>query len=273
MTTQKNISPVAKAFADINAGKDKVAKGKLALTAALIPLVLEGNLYSAIAGEGESAVSFSFKLAEYSRPTFHHGEPVKGAQGAKFAAFCEAHGAEPNKAMQSDFVKCLDAAIAIALGTSGAELKGGKFVLPLGMCKGIDLGEADKPSATAKKLGQSINFGRKNKLAGAELFAAIAKEPVECIGGDFFAGGKVPTSDQAIAALQVYGQQTGLIPPKGKRENNKAVTVDKVRDAMATVNKAFVMIEKSDESPIAFTAKDEMALREMAQHIAAYFAV
>lgn len=268
----KNVSPVAAALATIAAGKDKVAKGKIALTAACIPLVKEGNLYSAIAGEGDNAIAFTFKLAEYSRPTFHNGEPVKGAQGAKFESFCEAHGAEPSKALQSDFVKCLDAAIAIALGTSGAELKGGKFVLPLGMCKRIDLGTADKPSAGAKELGKNINFGRKAKLTGEALHAAIAKETVECDGGNF-AGGKVPTTDQAIAALQVYAQQTGLIPPKPKRENNKAVTTDKVRDAMAVVNKAFVMIEKSDESPIAFTAKDETALREMAQHIAAYFAV
>ena len=272
MTNTKNISPVATAIALIVKGKGDIAKGKAKLTEALLPYVTDGNLFTAIAGEGDNAVTFNFALANYSRPTFQNGEPVKGAQGAKFKAFCEAVGVEPNAAFQSDFVKCLDAAIAIAKGTSGAALKSGKFELPLGMCKGIALGTADKPSATAKQLGQQVNFGRKTKLEGAELFLAIASQSVTCDGSKFFAGGKVPTSDQAIAALQVHAQEIGAIPPKAKRNVETGVTTDKVRDALAIANKAFIMIERSDESPIAFTDRDESAMRELAQHIAAYFA-
>lgn len=272
MNTTKNISPVAAAMTLIASGKDKVAKGKVALIAALLPYVTDGNRFTAIAGTGDNAVTFSFKLDEYSHPVFQSGEQVKGQQGAKFAAFCEGVGIEPNTALQSDFVKCLDAAIAIVKGTSGTAIKSGKIELPLGMCRGIDLGTADKPSTIAKTLGQQVNFGRKAKLEGAELFLAIASQPVTCDGSKFFAGGKVPTSDQAIAALQVHAQELGAIPPKPQRNVEKGVTTDKVRDALVTANKAFVMIEKSDESPIAFTDKDETALRELAQHIAAYFA-
>lgn len=267
--TSKNTCAAAAAIAMIAKGKGEVTKGKGKLISALVPMVKDGNIYSAKAGE----TGFTFKLAEYSRPVFHEGELIKGQQGAKFAAFCEAHGIEPNQALMSDFVKCLDSAIAIALGSSGATIAASGIIsLPLGMCKGINLGDSAKPSQTFNKLAQQINFGRKRKLEGEALIAAIKGEMVECNGSAFFAGGKAPKQDQAILALQQLAQAEGLIPTKATRNTRKGNDVDDTRQALVTVNKALIAITRSDESPIGLTSKDETVLREIAQNIAAYFA-
>lgn len=244
-----NVSAVALAFAAISKGTAQVAKGTVALTEALVPLVRDGNLYR--------AGDVNFTLAEY--------HTAKVTKGMKFKAFCEAHGV-PEGADQSKFSLALNASIGIAKGDLDVTIENGVIKeFPVRMCKGINLGTVDKPSAIAGKIG-------KNKLEGAKLQAAIDKETVIANGKAYWAGGKVATPSEALKALKAYAEDKGLIPAAASRNRARAIDADKARDAMSVINQAFTMIEKSDESPIAFTSKDEAALREMAQHIAAYFA-
>lgn len=262
MNTKKNVSNAASALALMAKAGQQMVKGKGLLVAALVPMVKGGNVYSAKSGD----IPFTFRLADYSRPVFYEGELVKAQQGAKFTAFCEAEGIAKVEHLQSDFVKCLDSAIAIALGDSGASIStSGKITLPLRMARNINLGTAEAPSAIAKKIG-------KNKLEGTKLQKALDSETVIADGSAFWAGGKAPTPTQAMHALQQVAQAEGLIPTKAKRTSRSVTDTDKTRQALQTVNTSLIAITRSDESPIALTDKDEAVMREIAQNIAAYFA-
>lgn len=274
--SKTNIHASASALALIAKGNATVSKGQIDLIDSLCPLVESEARYDV---KLECGHSFSFALAEYSRPVFKDGEqlPAQRVQGAKFEAFCEAVGAEPNRSLMSVFVKCLDSAIGLKLAGAGKIVKGegGKrFIeLPLGKCSGIPLGTPDKRTATFKKLEQSINFGRKKKLTGEALIEAITSSPVTCDGSAYFAGGKTPTLTQAMNVLTKEAQAQGLIPAKAVRATRTGDTVDDTRKAIATLNKALITINRSDESPIGLTDRDDAALREIAQNIAAYFAI
>lgn len=245
-----NVSAVANAFAAIDKGSKQVNKGTVALCEALIPLVRDGNVYR--------AGDVNFTLAEY--------HTAKATKGLKFKAFCEAHGV-PTGAPQDKFAIALNAAIGIVKGGLSVTIDNGVIrEFPIRLCKKINLGTKDKPSAVATKIGQ-------NKLDGAKLQAAIDKVTVIANGKPYhYGGGNVATPTEALKALKAYAAEQGLIPAAGTRNRDRKVDTDKARDAMSVMNQAFTMIEKSDESPIAFTSKDEAALREIANHIAAYFA-
>ena len=274
--TKTNIHASASALALIAKGNATVSKGQIDLIDSLCPLVESEARYDV---KLECGHSFSFALAEYSRPIFKDGEqlPAQKVQGAKFDAFCEAVGAEPNRDLMSTFLKCLDSAIGLKLAGVGAIVKGedGKryIQLPLGKCSGIQLGTPDKRTATFKKLEQSINFGRKKKLTGEALLEAINREEVICDASQYFVGGKTPTLTQAMSVLTKEAQAQGLIPAKTSRVTRAGNPVDDTRKAIDTLNKALITINRSDESPIALTDRDDATLREIAQNIAAYFAI
>ena len=274
--SKTNIHASASALALIAKGNATVSKGQIDLIDSLCPLVESDARYDV---KLECGHSFSFALAEYSRPIFKDGEqlPAQRVQGAKFDAFCEAVGAEPNRDLMSVFLKCLDSAIGLKLAGVGAIVKGedGKryIQLPLGKCSGIQLGTPDKRTPTFKKLEQSINFGRKKKLTGEALLEAINREEVICDASQYFVGGKTPTLTQAMSVLTKEAQAQGLIPAKTTRVTRAGDTVDDTRKAIATLNKALITINRSDESPIGLTDRDDAALREIAQNIAAYFAI
>lgn len=273
--SKSNVHASATALALIAKGIATANKGKVDLIDSLCPLVESGNRYEATLNCG---FTFDFALSEYSRPVFKDGEqlPAQGVQGAKFDAFCEAVGATADKSLMSDFLKCLDCAIAIKLAGVGAIVKGEdnkRYIeLPLGQCAGIQLGEPDKRTATFKKLEQSLNFGRSKKLTGEALVDKMVTSKVTCDGSNYFAGGKTPTLTQAMATLTKVAQAQGLIPAKATRNTAKRSSLEDTRQALATVNKALIAINRSDESPIALTDKDETIMREIAQGIAAYFA-
>ena len=274
--SKSNIHASASALALIAKGNATVSKGQIDLIDSLCPLVESEARYDV---KLECGHSFSFALAEYSRPIFKDGEqlPAQRVQGAKFDAFCEAVGAEPNRELMSTFLKCLDSAIGIKLAGAGKIVKGegGKrFIeLPLTKCSGIPLGTPDKRTGIFKKLEQSINFGRKKKLTGEALIEAINDTTVTCDGSAYIAGGKTPTLTQAMSVLTKEAQAQGLIPAKAVRATRTGDTVDDTRKAIATLNKALITINRSDESPIGLTDRDDAALREIAQNIAAYFAI
>ena len=272
--SKSNIHASASALALIAKGIATANKGKVDLIDSLCPLVESGNRYEV---KLECGFTFDFALAEYSRPVFKDGEqlPAQRVQGAKFEAFCEAVGANADKALMSDFLKCLDCAIAIKLGNVGAIVKGADnkryLELPLGHCAGIQLGTPDKRTSTFKQLEQSLNFGRKKKLTGDALVDKMITSEVTCDGSKYFAGGKAPTLTQAMSTLTKIAQAQGLIPAKAVRTTRTGNSIDDTRRAMATLNKALIAINRSDESPIALTEKDDATLREIAEGIAAYF--
>lgn len=271
MTTNSNVSPLAKGFANLEKGKALQAQSKVDITAALLTM-LKDNPRFEFEYDGDT---FPFALADYRKGFKLDGAQLKGVQMLKFTAIAVVHGIEPNSANQSVFVKCLDCAIAIQDGmgkiAKGADGKAA-FHVPIALAKGINVGTADKLTETGKQLAGAVNFGRKAPLSGSALIDAIGKELVECNGSKYFAGGKVPTMSAAMDTLQTQAENAKLIPMRAKRDRDRGSDIDATRKAIATLSNTFITIERSDESPIAFTERDEAALREVAQHIAAYFA-
>ena len=281
--TNTNKTQLARAADAFAAGTIKAQKGKGLMIAALVPEVAKGVTLDAVAGEGDSAVRFTFKLADYSRPVFVKGEPVKGERRAKWVAICQHYGLDSEyQPLQAAFVKCLDSALAIHHTAQGKVTAQGVAQLPVALCNGINIGkDADNLSATGKKLAEQINFGKRadKRLKGAKLFEAISSALVDCEGGEFFAGGRKPTLEQAISAWQTLAQEKGLIPTKQKRERKQDESSkpeedssESTRAALATVNAALAAIIDTDESPFAPTEADESVMRQIGERIAAYFA-
>lgn len=263
----KNVHPAVAAIASIDKGTAMAAKGKVALTSAIVDDLERGVQLVATVGDER----FPFALADYAMPIYRDGKEVAGIAKAKCQALCDYWGVEFTIALQSTILQAVKAAIGLR-ETEGAAIKGDKVILPLGLCGGINLGDADKPSATGKQIVERLNFGRKRKLSVGDALAKAKAEPVDCIGGAYTFGGKRPTMTQAMAILANKAVDAGKAPAKVKRNTTRGVDADSVGAAIALANRAFVMIERSDESPIAFTEKHDRQLRELAEHIAAYFA-
>lgn len=284
MTAISNVSLIARGISEIREGS-AIVEGGLAHLAEGICEAWNSSVRWSY-GEGDNEVSGVVVI----RDIFKGRRNEKGEADSKFLpavyrAVAEAYGVdgEFSGADKMAFSRAFSIAAARMAGApvefvnvdtqrKGKSVKVRAVRVPASVAFKLT-DDSGKETALGKELAERIKSNL--ELTGQDvpepekLMELAGALPVNCIGGKHPVLGKVPSSTSIAAALRDKAVEAGYMPaPKARQSSPKA---SQFIDALAFVVKCLDSLG-SDEPEVAIANEGEKLMREVADHIAAYFA-